>query len=81
MKAANIVSAIEEISKIIDSTVNQLGPKVIKASQDAEPIAAAIVHAIAGGFTEQDKKNLDAAVLSFHNRIQEPLPPKTDDDI
>lgn len=81
MNAGDIVEAIEKVSEIINSAVNQIGPRVIQASKDAEPLAAAIVHAIAGGFTEQDKINIDAAVLSFHNRIQAPLPPKTDDDI
>jgi len=81
MKPADIVDAIERVAEIINNAVNTLGPKVIKASQDAEPLAAAIVHGIAGGFTEQDKINLDNAVKSFHARIQEPLPPETEDDV
>lgn len=81
MNAANIVDAIERVTNIITGIGTQLGAKAQQFEKDAEPIAAAIVHAIAGGFTDQDKINLDAAMKSFHERIQAPLPPETDDDL
>jgi len=81
MKAADVVAAIEKVTEVITGIGTQLGAKAVQFEKDAEPLAAAIVHAIAGGMTEQDKANIDKAVIDFHSRIQAPLPPKTDDDV
>lgn len=81
MNGADIVAAIEKVTEVITSIGTQLGAKAKQFEKDAEPLAAAIVHAIAGGMTEQDKANIDKAVIDFHNRIQAPLPPQTDDDV
>ena len=81
MNAADIVSAIEKVTEVITGIGTQLGAKAVQFEKDAEPLAAAIVHGIAGGMTDQDKVNIDAAVVAFHNRIQAPLPPATDDDV
>lgn len=81
MNAADVVAAIEKVTEVITGIGTQLGAKAVQFEKDAEPLAAAIVHAIAGGMTEQDKANIDKAVIDFHSRIQAPLPPKTDDDV
>ncbi len=81
MNAGDVVEAIQKVTEVIVGIGTQLGAKAVQFEKDAEPLAAAIVHAIAGGMTEQDKRNIDAAVISFHNRIQAPLPDKTDDDV
>lgn len=81
MNAADVVAAIEKVTEVITGIGTQLGAKAVQFEKDAEPLAAAIVHAIAGGMTDQDKANIDKAVIDFHNRIQAPLPPKTDDDV
>ena len=81
MNSGDIVAAIEKVTEVITSIGTQLGAKAVQFEKDAEPLAAAIVHAIAGGMTEQDKANIDKAVIDFHSRIQAPLPPKTDDDV
>lgn len=81
MNAADVVAAIEKVTEVITGIGTQLGAKAVQFEKDAEPLAAAIVHAIAGGMTEQDKANIDKAVVDFHNRIQAPLPDKTDDDV
>ena len=81
MNAADVVAAIEKVTEVITGISTQLGAKAVQFEKDAEPLAAAIVHAIAGGMTEQDKANIDKAVIDFHNRIQAPLPPQTDDDV
>lgn len=81
MNAADVVAAIEKVTEVITGISTQLGAKAVQFEKDAEPLAAAIVHAIAGGMTEQDKANIDKAVIDFHSRIQAPLPPKTDDDV
>ena len=81
MNGADIVAAIEKVTEVIAGIGTQLGAKAVQFEKDAEPLAAAIVHAIAGGMTEQDKANIDKAVIDFHSRIQAPLPPKTDDDV
>lgn len=81
MNGGDIVASIEKVAEVINSLKLQLGDKTIQFAKDAEPLAAAIVHAIIGGMTDQDKRNIDEAVISFHSRIQAPLPPATDDDV
>jgi len=81
MKAEDVVSAIENVTEIIYDVATKLKGVISKNKDDAEVIAASIVHSIIGGFTEEDKARLDATVKSIHARIQAPLPPATDDDI
>lgn len=81
MNAADVVAAIEKVTEVITGIGTQLGAKAVQFEKDAEPLAAALVHAIAGGMTEQDKRNIDEAVIAFHSRIQAPLPEATDDDV
>ena len=60
MNAADVVAAIEKVTEVITGIGTQLGAKAAQFEKDAEPLAAAIFHAIAGGMTEQDKANLSA---------------------
>jgi len=81
MKAEDVVSAIENITEVIYDVATKLNNVISKNKDDAEVIAASIVHSIIGGWTEENKSSLDAVVKSLHARIQAPLPEATDDDV
>lgn len=81
MKAEDVVSAIENITEVIYDVATKLNNVISKNKDDAEVIAASIVHSIIGGWTEENKASLDAVVKSLHARIQAPLPEATDDDV
>ncbi len=72
MDTATIINIISGILK----TVVDLGPTVIKATEDARPFAEAIWNTLKGTTITQDQLDaLEARITELSKQLQEPLPP------
>lgn len=69
---AAIITAIAGVLK----TAVDLGPTVIKATEDAKPFAEAIWNTLRGTTITQSQLDLlEAKITDLSNQLQQPLPP------